>query len=140
MRWNTGIILIVDNEDEVVKSLRTTLASTDYVLLQAETGNTALSVLSLLKSDIDLAIIDLDLPNDDGLAISLLKILGRRKTTKIIVKTSRQDQPFLEQVTYFGIDAIVLKPISEDRLIKTIQTTLSGRRNGSGGGPTETAA
>ena len=130
MRWSTGIVLIVDREDEVLKILRTALQSTDYVLLQAKTGDEALDVLSRLKSHIDLTIIDLELlPNDDGLVISLLTILGCRKITKIIVKTSRQDKPFLEQVTYFGIDAIVLKPVSEEQLVGTVHSMLSGRPN-----------
>ncbi len=129
MRWSTGIVLIVDREDEVLEVLRTALQSTDFVLLQATTEDEALGVLSRLQCPIDLAIIDLDLPNDDGLVISLLTILGRRKITKIIVKTSRQDKPFLEQVNYFGIDAIVLKPISAEHFITTVQATLSGCRN-----------
>src|SRR5260370_28676785 len=130
MRWSTGIVLIVNREDEVLTILRTALQSPDYVLLKAKTGDEALDVLSRLKSHIDLTIIDLELlPNDDGLVISLLKILGCRKITKIIVKTSRQDKPFLEQVTYFGIDAIVLKPVSEEQLVGTVHSMLSGRPN-----------
>ena len=129
MHWSTGIVLIVDPEDEVLEILRTALQFTDYVLMQAKTGDEALAVLSRLKSHIDLTIIDLDVPNDDGLVVSLLTILEHRKNTKIIVKTSRQDKPFLEQVNYFGIDAIVLKPIAEEQLIKTVQETLSGKRN-----------
>ena len=90
MHWSTGIVLIVDPEDEVLEILKTALESTDYVLMQAKTGNEALAVLSRLKSHIDLTIIDLDVPNDDGLVDSLLTILERRKITKIIVKTARQ--------------------------------------------------
>jgi CheY-like chemotaxis protein len=132
MRWPTaGIVLIVDREDDVLNILRTALQSTDYVFLHATTGDEALSVLSRLKHPIDLTIVDLELPRDDGLVISLLTILGSDKTTKVIVKTSRQDQPFLESVKYFGIDAIVLKPISEEQLIRTVQKTLSGRPIGS---------
>ena len=131
MRWSTGIALVVDREDEVLRILRTALQSSDYVVLHATTGNEALAVLSGLKFPIDLAVVDLELPADDGIVINLLTILGRKKTTKLIVKTSRQDKAFLESVNYFGIEAIVLKPISEDELIKTVQTTLSGRRNGS---------
>jgi CheY-like chemotaxis protein len=140
MRWSTGIVLVVDLEDEVLELVRTALQSTDHVLLQAETGAEALAALSRLKFPIDLAVIDLDLPNDDGLVISLLTILGQRKATKIIVKTSRQDRPFLESVSYFGIDAIVLKPIAEEQFIKTVQDTLSVCRNASTGASAGTAA
>jgi len=130
MHWSTGIVLIVDREDEVLEILRTALQSTDYVVLQAKTGDEALAVLSRLKSYIDLTIIDLELlRNDDGLIISLLTVLGCRKITKIILKTSRQDKPFLEQINYFGIDAIVLKPISEEQLVGTVLSMLSGHPN-----------
>ena len=128
MHWFTGIVLVVDREDEVLRILRTAMQATDYVVFHATTGNEALAVLSRLKFPIDLAIIDLEVPSDDGVVINLLTILGGKKTTKIIVKTSRQDMPFLEQVNYFGIDAIVLKPIAEEQLNKTVQETLSGKR------------
>ena len=138
MRWSTGIVLVVDREDEVLEILRTALQTTDYVILHATTGDEALAVLSRLRSHIDLTIIDLELPSDDGLVINLLTILGGKKTTKVIVKTSRQDRPFLESVHYFGIDAIVLKPISEVELLKTVQATLS--QKGSAGATAGSAA
>jgi CheY-like chemotaxis protein len=138
MRWSTGIALIVDPEDEVLRILRTALQSSEYVVLHATTGNEAVAVLSRLKFPIDLAIIDLELPSDDGLVINLLTILGGKKTTKIIVKTSGQGKPFLENVS--DIDAIVLKPISEEQLVKTVRETLNGLRNGSAGMTAGTAA
>ena len=133
MRWSTRIALVVDREDEVLGILRTALQPSDYVVLHATTGNEALAVLSRLRFPIDLAIIDPELPTDDGLVINLLTIIGGKKTTKLIVKTSRQDRSFLESVNYLGIDAIVLKPISAEQLVKTVQETLSGKRNGSAG-------
>jgi two-component system alkaline phosphatase synthesis response regulator PhoP len=140
MRWSTGIVLVVDREDEVLEILRAELQGTDYVVLHATTGDEALAVISRLKYHIDLTVIDLELPSDDGLVISLLTLFGRKQSTKIIVKTVRQDKPFLEHVNHFGIDAIVLKPISEDELIKTVRKTLGGLRNGSAEVRTGTAA
>jgi DNA-binding response OmpR family regulator len=128
MIWTTGIVLVVDTEDEVPETLKTALQYTDYVVVQAKDGEEALAVLSRFKSQIDLTIIDLELPNGDGLVISLLAILAHRNTAKVIIKTSRQDEPFLEQVSYLGADAIVFKPISEDQFIKTVQARLTGCR------------
>ena len=124
MSWSTEIALIVDPEDKVLKILRTALQSTDYVLLHATTGIEALGVLARLGQPLDLAVIDLDIFNGDGVLASLLAMLGPQKTTKIIVKTSRQDKRFLESVTYFGIDAIVVKPISDEQFIKTVREAL----------------
>ena len=140
MRWSTRSVLIVDREDEIPKILRTVLQSADYAVFHATTGDEALTVLSRLKNTLDLMVIDLDLANDESLVVSLLTILGHRKTTKIIVKTSRQDRLFLESINYFGIDAIILKPIAEEQLVKTVQEALSGHRNDSAGASAGTAA
>jgi DNA-binding NarL/FixJ family response regulator len=131
MHWSTGIILIVDRKDEVFKTIRKALESTDYVILQVKTEDETLAVLTRLKYPIDLAVFDLDLPDEEGLAIILMTMLRGRQNTKVIVKTSRHDEPFLEQVKYFGVDAIVLKPISEEQLIETVRDTLSGSRRNS---------
>jgi DNA-binding response OmpR family regulator len=131
MFWTTGIVLIVDGEDEVPETVRNALQFTDYVILQAKNGDEALAVLSRLKSNIDLMIIDLELPNIEGLVIRLLTIFGRRNTTKIIVKTSRRNEPFLEQVSSLGADAIVFKPMSGEQLTRTVQATLASRRTDS---------
>ena len=140
MCWSTRIILVIDRDDEVLKFLRTAMRSSDFVIFHATTGKEALAVMSRLKFPIDLAIIDLELPNDDGLVITLLTILGGKKTSKIIVKTSRQDKPFLEQVNYFGIDALVMKPIAEEQLIKAVKEALNNNRNSSAGVSAESAA
>ena len=132
MRWSTGIVLLVDRASEALEVLRTALHSTDFVLLQATTGDEALAVLSRLQFPVDLAIVDLELPDDDGVVVSLLTILARRKITKIIVKTSRQDKPFLEKVKYLGIDALVLKPISAEQFVGAVQTALTARMDSPG--------
>ena len=44
MHWSTGIVLVVDREDEVLEILRTALQATDYVILHATTGSEALAV------------------------------------------------------------------------------------------------
>ena len=122
----TKIVLIVDREDDVLELLKAKSESIDYVALEAKTGDEALGVLSRLTSYIDLTIIDLDLSLDDGVLMRLLAIFASRTpTTKVIVKTSRHDTPFLEQVTYLGVDAYVLRPLSEEVLIETVRATLS---------------
>jgi CheY-like chemotaxis protein len=131
MNWTTRSILVVDREDEGLETLRKAMQSTDCVLFHARTGAEALAVLSRLNFPVDLVVLDLDLCDDDGLVISLLTTFGRRKSTKLIVKASRQDKSFLERVKYFGVDAILFKPTSEEQLIKTVQERLTGTRNGS---------
>lgn len=136
------ILLVVDRDDEVLELLRTAWKSADYVILQANSGEEALGVLSRLKSDIDLTIIDMDLTLEDGTFMNLLATFtGRKPTTKTIVKTSRHDEPFLEQVDSLGVATAVLKPITKEQFLKTVRATLMSKdRNGSAGTLAGTAA
>jgi len=131
MRWSTGIILLVDGDDEVLETVREFLAVTDYIILHATTAQEAVSVLSRLRYT-DLLVIDLELPDETGLGIfGLLTTPGCRKASKIIAKTSRQDESFLKQVHCLGVDAIFLKPTSAEQLVGTVQAVLSGPQKGS---------
>ena len=85
-------------------------------------------MLTRMKHPIDVAIIDLDQAGEDGCLFSLIAALGvYRRAIKLIVKTSRRDAPFLEQVHYCDIDAIILKPLSEEQLIEKVRKALNVR-------------
>jgi two-component system response regulator VanR len=60
-------ILIVDDENTVAETLRVVLELRGYKVLTTDNGKTALDVL--YRQKIDLAILDLMLPEVDGLAI-----------------------------------------------------------------------
>ena len=54
-----GIVVLADCGEAILESLRKALATTEYALLHARTGNEAMALLEQLKVDSDLAIIDL---------------------------------------------------------------------------------
>ena len=123
--WFTGIVLVVDGDVEVQKTINEALAVTDYIILHAATAQEAVSVLSRLKSIIDLLVIDLELPDQTGVGIfEMLTTRGRRRASRIIAKTSRQDESFLGQVHCLGIDAILPKPASAEQLVGTVHAVL----------------
>ena len=131
MRWSTGIILLVDGDDEVPKNVREALAVTDHIILHATTAQEAVSVLSRLRYTVDLLVIDLELPDETDLGIfGLLTTPGCRKASKIIATTSRQDEALLRQVYRLGVDAILLKPTAAEQLVGTVHAVLSGGPKG----------
>ena len=128
MRWSTGIILFVDDDSEIPKYVSEVLDVTDYVILHAATVVEAESVLSRLKSSVDLLVVDLELPDETGHGIvGLLAAPGCRKASTIIAKTSRHDKPFLKRMHCLGVDVILPKPTSAEQLIGTVEVILSGR-------------
>jgi DNA-binding NarL/FixJ family response regulator len=132
MRWSTGIILLADGDQEVETVRRFLAVGTDYIVLLATTAQEAVSVLSCLRYTVDLLVIDLDLPDETGSGfLRLLTTPGRRCASKIIVKTSRQDESFLKQICCLGADAVLLKPTSAEQMVGSVHSVLSGSPNSS---------
>ena len=123
-------ILVADRSDDFVDNLEEALAATNYALLHTKNGEEAAYLLEILKSEIKLAIIELELPLLSGL--DLIWSLARRKQPKplkIIATTSTAvlNGPLLENVVkQLGVDAVVRKPAPPQKWRKTVEAVLAG--------------
>ena len=124
----TGIILVADSNDGFLdSSLEEALEPTDYALLHVRNGLEAVATLELLKSDIELAIIEERFSEVNG--FDLIGRLGIRDQTKPvkIIMTTVYDRPLSPQIVrQLGGDAVVCKPIPPDEWRKAVDTVLSG--------------
>jgi two-component system, OmpR family, alkaline phosphatase synthesis response regulator PhoP len=137
----TNFILVADTRDEFLANLREQLASTQYALLHAKDGQEAMDYLELLKNEIAVAIIQLELPGMSGLDV-IWQLARRRqpKPTKIIA-TSCGNAPLLEHVVKeLGVAAVIRDPTGIETWPNLIESVLDGsskngisrRANGSG--------
>jgi DNA-binding response OmpR family regulator len=128
---NQQFILVADRNDGFVDTLKAELAATNLALLHAKNGEEAVYLLELLESEIELAIIELELPLLSGLDL-IWRLIRRKqpKPLKIIATTSTAvlNGPLLEDVvTELGVDAVVRKPIPPRKWRKTIEAVLAGQ-------------
>src|SRR5216684_3376485 len=128
---NQQFILVADRSDGFVDTLKAELAATNLALLHAKNGEEAVYLLELLESEIELAIIELELPLFSGLDL-IWRLIRRKqpKPLKIIATTSTTvlNGPLLEDVvTELGVDAVVRKPIPPRKWRKTIEAVLAGQ-------------
>ena len=79
MHLSTGIVLIVDREDEGPEILRTGLQSTDYVLLQAKTGPS--DPYANLQADLDRHRVEF-MKNELALCFTFSTIAARKYETE----------------------------------------------------------
>jgi DNA-binding NarL/FixJ family response regulator len=123
----TNFILVADTRDEFLASLRGQLAATQYALLHAKDGQEAIDYLELLKNEIALAIIQLELPGVSGLDV--IWHVARRKQprpTKIIA-TSCGNAPLLEHVVKeLGVAAVVRDPTPVETWPQIIEAVMNG--------------
>jgi two-component system KDP operon response regulator KdpE len=113
-------ILVVDDDDQLRRALRINLAARGYEVLTAATGAEALSTAG--RTPPDLAIVDLGLPDLDG--VDVVRGLRGWSTAPIIVLSARDDQAGKVQALDAGADDYVTKPFGLDELLARIRAAL----------------
>jgi two-component system, OmpR family, KDP operon response regulator KdpE len=113
-------ILVVDDEPPIRKLLRTGLGAQGYEVLDAPNGKTA---LELLARKPDLVILDLGLPDIDGLEL-LRRIRHLQSSLPIVVLSSRGDEAGKVAALDLGADDYVTKPFGMDELLARMRAAL----------------
>jgi two-component system KDP operon response regulator KdpE len=113
-------ILIIDDEPPIRKLLRMGLNTQGYDILDAPNGRTA---LELLHKAPDLVILDLGLPDIQGLEL-LRMIRARMESVPIVVLSSRGDEAGKVQALDLGADDYITKPFGMDELLARIRAAL----------------
>jgi two-component system KDP operon response regulator KdpE len=106
-------VLIVDDEPQILRALRINLRAREYEVFTAATGAEALAAAATHPPD--LVILDLGLPDMDGIAV----IAGLRGWTSVpvIVLSGRADSPDKVQALDAGADDYVTKPFGMEELL-----------------------
>jgi len=110
-------VLVIDDEPQIRKLLRMGLGSQGYEMLDAPDGRTA---LDLLTEKPDLVILDLGLPDMQGLEL-LRTIRARVEDVPIVVLSSRDDEAGKVQALDLGADDYVTKPFGMDELLARLR-------------------
>lgn len=126
------IILVVDDEPPIRRFLRASLAAQGYHITEAENGKNALALLE--RGGIDLVVLDLGLPDIDGVEV-LRKIRVSGASTPVIVLSSRNDEAVKVKALDLGADDYVTKPFGIDELLARIRTAFRHRLHEQGEKP-----
>ncbi len=116
-------LLLVDDEPQILRSLRPALTAAGYNVATAETGGEALSYLA--GEPCDTVILDLGLPDMDGKDV----IVRLREWSEIpvIVLSARNLVEEKIAALDLGADDFVHKPFAVDELLARVRATLRGR-------------
>jgi two-component system KDP operon response regulator KdpE len=128
MASRTTSILVVDDEPQIRRFLRTSLAAQDYEVIEAETGTEALDKARHDKPD--LMILDLGLPDLDG--IEVIARLRPQSALPIIVLSSRDDEHIKVKALDLGADDYITKPFGMEELTARVRAALRHRLHAQG--------
>jgi two-component system KDP operon response regulator KdpE len=113
-------VLVVDDEPPIRKLLRMGLSTQGYEILEAPSGKVA---LELLAQGPDLIVLDLGLPDMQGLAL-LPMIRARNDSAPIVVLSSRGDEAAKVEALDLGADDYVTKPFGMDELLARMRAAI----------------
>lgn len=119
-------VLVVDDDPQILRAVRTNLQARGYEVLNAMNGETALQMVS--ESNFDLVILDLGLPRLDGHEV--IRRLRSWSDVAIIVLSVREQQSDKVKALDEGADDYVTKPFGIEELLARMKAVM--RRVGSG--------
>ena len=123
MTADGATILIVEDEPPIRRLLRTTLAAHDYRILEAGTGAEALQAVRHDRPD--LVLLDLGLPDRDGL--ELIADIRRLGPVPIVILSGRGDEAAKVAALDSGADDYVTKPFGAEELMARLRAALRHR-------------
>ena len=116
-------ILVVDDEENIRKSLKMILEYEGYMFLEASTGEESLSILDETV-DVDLVFLDVKLPGMDGLEV-LTEIKKRPVSPEVIVISGHGTIQNAVEATKLGAFEFLEKPLHRDRVLLSIRNALN---------------
>jgi two-component system, OmpR family, KDP operon response regulator KdpE len=114
------LILLIEDEPQMRRFLRTALGSNDYRLIEAETAKSGLALAASRNPDVIL--LDLGLPDRDGLDVA--RELRGWSAVPIIVLSARGREEDKVKALDLGADDYLTKPFGVDELLARIRVAL----------------
>ncbi len=114
------LILIVDDEQRIVRQVRDYLEHGGFRVIEAHDGRQALATARQAKPD--LIVLDLNLPGMDGLDVC--RALRRESDTPIIMLTARVEETDRLIGLELGADDYITKPFSPRELVARVRVIL----------------
>lgn len=116
-------ILLVDDDVEIVETMRFALESKGYRVIVARDGNQGLALAE--RDDPDLIVLDMMMPKRSGFLVLEKLRQSRRIPTKVIMVTGNEGARHKAYAEMLGVDDYIRKPFPMDRLLESVQRLLS---------------
>ena len=117
-------ILIVDDDKNIIETLKTRLETNGYRIITASNGLDGLDKARDEKPD--LIILNVMMPQLDGIMTTLrLKGVAETKTTPIIIMTGIKERDNMILARHVGASDYITKPFESSELLKKIDKLLT---------------
>jgi DNA-binding NtrC family response regulator len=123
IRGGSETILLVDDEGSLRDLGRQMLIRKGYRVLLAATGEEALAVYGKSGADIDLVILDINMPGMGGQKC-LQELLARNPELKVLIASGYTANAMADQTLKEGAKGFIAKPFKRNNLLNTVRDIL----------------
>ena len=116
-------ILLVDDDPEIVDSMRTVLESRGYEILVARDGNQGLAMAE--TDGPDLVVLDMMMPKRSGFLVLEKLRRSNQSPVRVIMITANEGSRHKAYAEMLGVDDYIRKPFAMDRLLESVDRLLS---------------
>jgi DNA-binding response OmpR family regulator len=118
-------VLLVDDDNEIIESMRAVLEGRGYRILVARDGNAGLSVAE--RENPDLIVLDMMMPKKSGFLV-LEKLKGRPGgLIPTIMITGNEGSRHRAYAEMLGVRDYIRKPFAMEKLIRAVDVVLEGK-------------
>ena len=121
-----GTILVIEDEEVLVELFKQILEMLGYRVLEAETGKQAVEFAKTFDGQIDLALLDIKLPDMDGGRVYPL-IMEARPDMKVIVCSGYSIDGPAQEILDAGAEGFIQKPFLIAPFAEKIKEVLEGK-------------
>ncbi|MEI8317466.1 MAG: response regulator [Planctomycetia bacterium] len=119
-------VLLVDDDAEIIESMRTVLESKGYEILVARDGNQGLLIAE--RENPDLVVLDMMMPKRSGFLVLERLRRSRPVPMRVIMITANEGSRHRAYAEMLGVDDYIRKPFAMDRLLDSVQRLLGAAR------------
>jgi DNA-binding response OmpR family regulator len=116
-------VLLVDDDREIVESMRAALEANGYEILIARDGNQGLALAE--RESPDLVVLDMMMPKRSGFLVLEKLRRTRPVPTRIIMITANEGNRHKAYAEMLGVDDYLRKPFPMDRLLESVDRLLA---------------
>jgi PAS domain S-box-containing protein len=120
-----GTVLVVEDEERMMRLLRDLLQQSGYRVLTAMDGEKAIDLFRASNGKIDMVLLDLNLPKANGAEV-VRALLRERPGVHIVVASGYLEPDVKQELLEIGVKEYIQKPYVMDEIVQKVHAALRG--------------
>jgi two-component system, NarL family, nitrate/nitrite response regulator NarL len=119
-------VLVVDDHPMVIEGMKSLLTNIEYITLSGTANNAFEAIQALKNTTIDIAIVDINLPDINGLELTK-KIKAEYPAVNVLAMSTFKERSYISQMIQNGASGYLLKSATKEEIEEAIISAYEGK-------------